>query len=47
MLDVPTLTPPEIVAELEAEYAGVIGAERFEAMCDAMQALLSPADVSG
>jgi DNA-binding MarR family transcriptional regulator len=42
-----TRTSHEIIAELEAEYAGVIGAERFEAMCDAIQALLDPARPSG
>jgi DNA-binding MarR family transcriptional regulator len=33
-------TGHEIIAELEAEYAKLIGHERFEAMCEAMQALL-------
>jgi DNA-binding MarR family transcriptional regulator len=30
----------QIIAELEAKYAGLIGGQRFETMCQAMQALL-------
>jgi DNA-binding MarR family transcriptional regulator len=33
-------TGHRIIAELEAEYARLIGDERFETMCQAMQALL-------
>ena len=42
-----TRTSHAIVVELEAEYARLIGAERFEAMCDAMQALLGTDRESG
>ena len=34
-------TGHKIIAELEADYAQLIGPESFEAMCQAMQALLS------
>ena len=34
-------TAQAIIAQLEAEYAEIVGAERFEAMCQAMQALIT------
>jgi len=34
-------TAQAIIAQLEADYAAIVGPERFEVMCQAMQALIT------